>query len=69
MLSASAPAVSAIQQEEITMATLTIRNLGARVKERLRVARRGHGRSMEAEARRILSADMSGDGCPSFGRQ
>ena len=35
------------------MATLTIRNVDAAIKERLRAAR--HGRSMEAEVRSILS--------------
>ena len=37
------------------MATMTIRNIDAKVKERLRIraARRGH--SMEAEVRRILA--------------
>ena len=37
------------------MATLTIRNFDAAVKERLRVRAARHGRSMEAEARTILS--------------
>jgi plasmid stability protein len=37
------------------MATLTIRNVEAAVKERLRVRAARHGRSMEAEARTILS--------------
>jgi antitoxin FitA len=37
------------------MATLTIRNVDAAVKERLRVRAAQHGRSMEAEARTILS--------------
>jgi antitoxin FitA len=37
------------------MATLTIRNVDAAVKERLRVRAARHGRSMEAEARTILS--------------
>ena len=38
------------------MATLTIRNVDAAVKERLRVRATRHGRSMEAEVRSILSA-------------
>jgi len=46
-------AISGIQQEEITTATLTIRNVGAGVKERLRVRAAQHGRSVEAEARSI----------------
>lgn len=37
------------------MATLTIRRLDPTVKERLRVRAAQHGRSMEEEARRILS--------------
>ena len=37
------------------MATLTIRNVDAAVKERLRVRAARHGRSMEAELRSILS--------------
>ena len=36
------------------MASITIRNLDDRVKERLRVAAALHGVSMEEEARRIL---------------
>jgi plasmid stability protein len=40
------------------MATLTIRNLERSVKERLRVRAAEHGRSMEAEARRILQAAL-----------
>ncbi len=41
------------------MATLTIRNLDQAVKERLRVRAAEHGRSMEAEARRILEAALA----------
>lgn len=37
------------------MTTLTIRKLDPAVKERLRVRAARHGRSMEEEARRILS--------------
>ena len=37
------------------MTTLTIRNIDAAVKERLRVRAARHGRSMEAEARSILT--------------
>jgi antitoxin FitA len=37
------------------MATLTIRNVDAAVKERLRVRAAEHGRSMEAELRAILN--------------
>jgi plasmid stability protein len=42
------------------MATLTIRNVNEGVKERLRV-RAAHGRSMEAEARAILSGAVACD--------
>jgi phosphopantothenoylcysteine decarboxylase/phosphopantothenate--cysteine ligase len=38
--------------------TLTIRNLDEAVKQRLRVRAAQHGRSMEAEARDILSRDV-----------
>ena len=37
------------------MSALSIRNLDDRVKERLRVRAAGHGRSMEAEVRAILT--------------
>jgi antitoxin FitA len=40
------------------VATLTIRNLEPAVKERLRVRAAEHGRSMEAEARRILQTAL-----------
>lgn len=40
------------------MATLTIRNLPDRVKERLRVQAAENGRSMEAEARMILEESL-----------
>ena len=43
------------------MATLTIRNLDAVVKQRLRLLAARHGRSMEAEARSILSGAVAGD--------
>ena len=43
------------------MATLTIRNVDAAVKERLRVRAARHGRSMEAEARTILSQAVAGE--------
>ncbi|MGH7089570.1 MAG: FitA-like ribbon-helix-helix domain-containing protein [Stellaceae bacterium] len=43
------------------MATLTIRNVDAAVKERLRVRAARHGRSMEAEVRSILSAAVAAD--------
>ena len=40
------------------MATLTIRNLDAAVKERLRVRAAQHGHSMEAEVRDILQQTL-----------
>ena len=43
------------------MANLTIRNLDAAIKERLRLRAARHGRSMEAEARRILSEAVADD--------
>ena len=41
------------------MATLTIRNVDAAVKERLRVRAARHGHSMEAELRAILTDALS----------
>jgi antitoxin FitA len=46
--------------KKITMATLTVRNLDPGVKERLRMRAARHGRSMEAEARSILSEAVAG---------
>jgi len=43
------------------MATLTIRNVDAGVKARLRVRAARHGRSLEAEARSILSDVVGAD--------
>jgi antitoxin FitA len=42
------------------MSSITIRNLDPILKERLRVRAAEHGRSMEAEVRRILVAALSG---------
>lgn len=47
-----------MQQDEISMATLTIRNLDAALKERLRVRAAHHGHSMEAEVREILQQTL-----------
>jgi plasmid stability protein len=44
--------------EKTHVATLTIRNLDDAVKERLRIRAAEHGRSMEAEARRILQTAL-----------
>lgn len=41
--------------------TLTIRNLDAGVKRKLRLRAASHQRSMEAEAREILAASLAGD--------
>ena len=49
------------------MPTLTIRNLDAAVKDRLRVRAAEHGHSMEAEARQILKVALASDG-PRTGR-
>jgi plasmid stability protein len=42
------------------MPTITIRNLDEQVKRRLRVIAAEHGRSMEAEARAILTRETMG---------
>jgi plasmid stability protein len=42
------------------MATLTIRNVDARLKERLRMRAASHGHSMEAELRQILRDALAG---------
>jgi antitoxin FitA len=42
------------------MATLTVRNLGSGVKERLRMRAAEHGHSMEAEVREILKNAVGG---------
>ncbi|MEQ1949500.1 MAG: plasmid stabilization protein [Bryobacteraceae bacterium] len=41
------------------MASLLIRDLGERTKQRLRMRAASHGRSMEAEAREILEKGLS----------
>jgi antitoxin FitA len=46
------------QQEIPMMATLTIRNIDAALKERLRVRAAQHGQSMEAELRDILKETL-----------
>jgi antitoxin FitA len=43
------------------MATLTIRNVDAAAKERLRMRAARHGRSMEAELRAILNSALGSD--------
>ncbi len=44
------------------MASITIRNLDEQVKTRLRVRAAEHGRSMEEEAREILTSTMAATG-------
>jgi antitoxin FitA len=46
------------------MSSITIRNLDPGVKERLRVRAAQHGRSMEAEARRILQSALNASDAP-----
>jgi plasmid stability protein len=46
--------IEVCNQDEVPMATLTVRNIDAAIKERLRVRAAQHGHSMEAEVRRIL---------------
>ena len=48
-----------MKQDETSMATLTIRNLDAALKERLRVRAAQHGHSMEAEVRAILQDTLN----------
>lgn len=48
----------------ISMSSITIRNLDAGIKERLRVRAAEHGHSMEAEARRILQAALASPARP-----
>ena len=43
------------------MATLTVRNVDARLKERLRLRATRHGRSMEAELHHILDEALGQD--------
>ncbi len=43
------------------MTTLTIRNVDARLKEKLRIRAARHGRSMEAELRQILRETLEAD--------
>ncbi|MGH7050552.1 MAG: FitA-like ribbon-helix-helix domain-containing protein [Acetobacteraceae bacterium] len=45
-----------MQPTETRMTTLTIRNIDAALKERLRVRAAQHGQSMEAELRQILQS-------------
>lgn len=49
------------------MATLLIRDLPEDVKARLRVQAAGHGRSMEAEARAVLTTALVGRRTESLG--
>lgn len=47
---------SAVNDDNDVMAVMTIRNLDEEVRDKLRVRAALHGRSMEAEARAILTA-------------
>lgn len=47
-----------------TSASLTIRNLDPTLKERLRTRAAQHGRSVEAEVRRILQVALGDEGEP-----
>ena len=47
-------------EKEVEVATLTIRDLDDDVKARLRIRAAENGRSMEAEARVLLAAALSG---------
>jgi plasmid stability protein len=49
---------------EGSMATLTIRNIDAPLKERLRIRAARNGRSMEAELRQIVREALSSDRKP-----
>lgn len=51
--------MQALTAEEVTMAVITVRNLDDDVQRRLRVRAAAHGRSMEAEAREILTAAVT----------
>ena len=46
------------------MASMTIRNLGDDLKQRLRIQAAEHGHSMEEEARAILRAALTEQGSP-----
>jgi plasmid stability protein len=52
-------------QSQPRTTSLTIRNVPATAKERLRVRAALHGRSMEAELRAILTAALDSDADPS----
>jgi plasmid stability protein len=54
-----------VRLQEAVMSTLTIRNVDAAMKERLRVRAAHNGRSMEAELRQILSDTLA----PESGRE
>src|SRR6478752_5814499 len=45
----------AYRHHDVSMASLTVRNIDARLKEQLRVRAAHNGRSMEAEMRQILT--------------
>jgi hypothetical protein len=60
---------SGMDEQRIPTATLTIRNVDAALKQRLRVRAAHHGHSMEAEVRAILKETLNEPAAPaiSFG--
>ena len=54
--------IDSTREAVAALSAMSIRNLDARVKERLRVRAARHGRSMEAEARAILTDAVSEPG-------
>ncbi len=52
--------ITRTSEPQVPMSSITIRNLDASIKERLRVRAAEHGHSMEAEARRILQSALQG---------
>ena len=50
--------IEIVQSGNMSMSSITIRNLDSGIKERLRVRAAEHGHSMEAEARRILQTSL-----------
>jgi plasmid stability protein len=57
----SLPSLTTMNAQERAMATLTIRNLDARLKERLRIRAARNGHSMEAELRQIVRDALAND--------
>ena len=53
-----------MENHELPMSSVTIRNIDPAVKEQLRLRAAHHGRSMEAELRAIISAAVQEDAAP-----